>query len=68
MWSAFYQFRAADLFMWKQLIMKLKMPEKFEDAWLPQTVARLALESIIKPSSLLPHLHLLHNYSWMVMN
>ncbi len=46
MWSEFYQFRADELFrMWNQ---KLNVPEKFKDVWLPQTVARLALESIIK--------------------
>lgn len=49
LWCDFYTFRANDLFrMWNQMVSRLNMPEKFRDMWLPQTVARLALESIVK--------------------
>ncbi|SMN02434.1 hypothetical protein SPONN_1063 [uncultured Candidatus Thioglobus sp.] len=49
LWTAFYTLRANDLFgMWNKMISRLKMQDKFTDMWLPQTVARVALESIVK--------------------
>ena len=49
MWSEFYKFRSHDLFsIWNRMVEELNIQEKFRDMWLPQTVARLALESIVK--------------------
>ena len=49
MWKEFHKFRSSSLFtMWGEMIQRLNMPEKFMDMWLPQTVVRLAFESIIK--------------------
>ena len=49
MWSEFHKFRSHDLFsIWNRMVEELNIQEKFRDMWLPQTVARLALESIVK--------------------
>ena len=50
LWKSFYQFRCIELpTIWKELLDKLQVPQKFHsDPWLPQVIARLVMEAIVK--------------------
>ena len=50
LWKSFYQFRCIELpTIWKELLDKLQVPQKFHsDPWLPQFIARLVMEAIVK--------------------
>lgn len=48
MWTLFYEFRSSALIvLWRDLLVQLNMPSKYNDPWLVQTASRIALEKYI---------------------
>ena len=55
MWALFYEFRSSTLTtLWKDLLVQLNIPSKYNDPWLVQTASRIALEKYISIKYSLP--------------
>ena len=52
MWTLFYEFRSSALIvLWRDLLIQLNIPTKYNDPWLVQTASRIALEKYISTSN-----------------
>lgn len=49
LWTLFFSFRSCELSrLWKDLLLQMKLPRRFEDPWLVQVVSRRALEELVR--------------------